>query len=550
MKYSKGLIASLGLLLHQKFSDPIISGGQMGGMVILSILYTLIEPFTKKLSGITQGKIPLLFSGGVALGSSLGTIFSNQILTDLPSSVSSLIGFVLGLLTAALIAVGERLFSSKTNPLKNTKQDPTLKNRFFLGLEVGLVIGSTLGAFTQFIHPGWGIAGSAIGSIIGTVVGVGLSLVAPSLLKKINISKNQKSDENKLENKSKNEPSAQYSQIKKSIKIGSLVGSCIGIVVGTLLLPGIGTVIGGIIFAGAGGAIAGTASWLMSRKNGSPGSQTLFQRLFTQSKNLSNLTFGMKVGMAGFSLIGALVGTFFFPGIGTVAGAAIGGLVGIALGGLASSCILANKKTSTKSEPPSVEENKSKQAPVPFIKKVKLGFSLGSTIGSVAGAVIGSFFPVIGTALGGLAGGFVGGLVGVGISTITEAVCKIKGNQQPLATNTEKDIAISQVKEQGEQGTITSYGNFRKFTALPPSQIEKLRNIQGNRQVIEKRKEQEERLESNQPFFPSPITKAKPEVVQKSTKNSLPTTTTCHGLVESKPRHERHHMGMRTPQVH
>lgn len=392
-KYGKGLLPG---------SMSFI--GQALGILSFPILYYLLEPLLEKLPKSIKNKIPLIFYGGVTVGGALGSILSSTVLKKLPSASTSIIGVVLGLVAAVVITLGIQLICGKKSKKliaekNDEKATSARKQRFWLGLELGVVFGSGLGAVFECIHPGVGIIAAAIGSVVGSFVGMGLAILAPKLLKKKLIT-------------TKNDPPV--SLITKSVRIGALVGSSIGVVIGTIVFPGIGSLVGGLI-GGAIGAAALTSANCLFARTGNSAKPSFFKKLFTDKVELSKLTLQMKICVAAGSLLGAALGTFLFPGIGTLGGAAIGGLLGAAVGFLPT---LIRHFTPAKPPATPVEKEKADDESVPFYKKAKLGNSLGATIGAFVGALAGSFIPGLGTLLGGLAGAFVGSMIGVGVSFI------------------------------------------------------------------------------------------------------------------------------------
>jgi hypothetical protein len=100
-----------------------------------------------------------------------------------------------------------------------------------------------------------------------------------------------------------------------STLVSAGTGAGIGALIGTFVFPGVGTAIGAAIGAGIGAGLGfmgnGLYGWITGIKN----------------KTLAKITSASGV-IAGAGGIGALIGTFIFPGLGTLLGAGIGSAIG------------------------------------------------------------------------------------------------------------------------------------------------------------------------------------------------------------------------------
>ena len=101
-----------------------------------------------------------------------------------------------------------------------------------------------------------------------------------------------------------------------STLVSAGTGAGIGALIGTFVFPGVGTAIGAAIGAGIGAGLGfmgnGLYGWITGIKN----------------KTLAKITSASGV-IAGSGGIGALIGTFIFPGLGTLLGAGIGSAIGV-----------------------------------------------------------------------------------------------------------------------------------------------------------------------------------------------------------------------------
>jgi hypothetical protein len=424
IKYSKGLVTAYSLATQQSLSDRSTFMGQFIGMVVTPFIYLLVEPYSKKLTKAAQEKLPLAFYGCIALGSSIGTCLSSTLFAELPSNFSD----VTGLLAAATIVpvvvfaipacvalITHKLGRNKPqNMLVENSVSLTDKYSYQLGLEAGLVIGSALGASCEYLFPGFGLLASGLGGIFGITAGIVMVKIAPNLLLRLS----KKVADQEQDNFS--------GRLLKSIKIGTLIGTCIGVVVGTFLLPGLGTTLGGVIGAGVAGVVLGSFTALTTRFSNN---KIPFVTYLLQKSYLSRISFEAKLGITVFSLVGALIGTFLLPGLGTVAGAAVGGLVGCVIG-LSSRILFSfftfNQQNHSRER---LEDNdQSSTTQLPFYKSAKLGVSIGASTGALIGSVIGSFIPVIGTVLGGLIGAFIGATIGITIPGASQLVTKVRNS--------------------------------------------------------------------------------------------------------------------------
>jgi hypothetical protein len=100
-----------------------------------------------------------------------------------------------------------------------------------------------------------------------------------------------------------------------STLVSAGTGAGIGALIGTFVFPGVGSAIGAAIGAGIGAGLGfmgnGLYGWITGIKN----------------KTLAKITSASGV-IAGSGGIGALIGTFIFPGLGTLLGAGIGSAIG------------------------------------------------------------------------------------------------------------------------------------------------------------------------------------------------------------------------------
>lgn len=421
IKYTKGLVATYTVATNKPIAKTATFLSESIGMIFLPVLVLLIEPVLKKLPAYIKEKLPLVFYTGIAIGSSLGTLLSSSILKRLPSHFGSLIGLVSSFVVVPLVVIGVPFLLSK---LRKRGQSPAITEsesildnhcqpRFRLGIEAGLLIGSTLGASLEFFIPNSGLIGSALGGFIGTCIGAGLAAAFPTFARKLAIKSAYSKDSKRI-----------FSDLSSSIKFGMLLGSCIGIIIGTFLLPGIGSVLGGILFGGIAAVTTSLATGMIKKFDGDKPS--FFGKIFTKA-SLATTTLSMKIGISSLSLIGALIGTFLLPGIGTVAGAAIGGAIGCLVGAVTTIISKHRQQNIPLSSDVSTASQKNDTA---SLKRVKIGFSLGSCTGALAGAIIGSCIPIVGTALGTLAGAFIGGMICVAIPAL---INKLKLLKKPVA---------------------------------------------------------------------------------------------------------------------
>jgi hypothetical protein len=407
-KSSKNLVGAPELITHKKPTEMEGFTSQLLGILFSPIFFLIIEPLTRRFNPASRERIPLIFYTGFSFGSVIGSFLSATMLRELPAgfnnSISALISFVV--VTPIILGISS-VFSKIKRALYpdliiSEQEDvlsPDYKNRFHLGFESGFALGSAIGAVLECALPSSGLIAPAVGSIVGAFVGIAVCTLAPGLLEKL---------KPKLATESKEEDADYYSYLTKSIKLGTLIGSSIGIVLGTFLLPGIGSVLGGLLFGGIGAIVAGSAAYVA--KKVSPSGE--FIEKFLNKTGFSKMSFSAKVSVSTLSLVGAIVGTFLLPGLGTMAGAAIGVLAGGVIGAGVSACL--DKFNLVKSDKDSISS----------FKQVKLGFAVGSTVGVVLGSILGSCVPVIGTILGGLLGGFVGGMIGVATPALKKMIQK------------------------------------------------------------------------------------------------------------------------------
>ena len=129
----------------------------------------------------------------------------------------------------------------------------------------------------------------------------------------------------------------------------TLVLAGIGAAIGSVVFPGVGTLIGAAIGAGIGGGVAliggGLYAWITGLKKNSALARGL----------------GFTTTIISSAGIGALVGTFIFPGLGTLVGAAIGAAAGVISDAIAAAVII-NRTKQTDSirrstEPPIAQQN-------------------------------------------------------------------------------------------------------------------------------------------------------------------------------------------------
>lgn len=394
------MLAGVATFKKASISDNMSFLGQGLGILFFPLFYFIIEPLTRKLPASFREKIPLIFYSGATIGSCLGSIFSFTFMKNLSSSASGLYGVLIGIIATTIITVGYELYTKnhkETLTKEEEEEFAATKQRLWLGLELGVGLGAGLGATLEGIHPGLGLIGAAAGSLVGGIVCSGLAIFAPSILNKISATSiTSKQLNNSLSN------------VLKNVRLGALLGSCIGVVLGTFLLPGLGSVLGGLIGAGIAGTLAGGSSWIMTNTGLFSDSNFLTKNLLNNKLALSTIKLQTKISVAALSTLGAIIGTFFLPGIGTAAGAAIGALAGSVIGPMPTLARIFFSKT------PLAEETKQDPNAVPFYKKAKVNFSIGTTVGALIGGIIGSIIPVIGTTLGALAGGLIGGSIAVG----------------------------------------------------------------------------------------------------------------------------------------
>jgi hypothetical protein len=158
--------------------------------------------------------------------------------------------------------------------------------------------------------------------------------------------------------------------------------------------------------------------------------------------------FGMTASGAG---LGAILGTFVFPGIGTAIGAGIGAAAGLCLSNIAQIAIVLYKRHEglRASEDLEIRRSKINQGAISELRVPSI--ISGAGIGAGIGAVIGTFvFPGIGTAMGAFFGALIG-LVGGGLPiVILTLVGKIKDAVDPThdseASGDEKQYSSSRMK--------------------------------------------------------------------------------------------------------
>jgi divalent metal cation (Fe/Co/Zn/Cd) transporter len=400
--------------------------GQVLGSILLPFFYPFIKPLAKGFSENVKKKARYIFYAGLAIGGSAGSVLSNSFLKNIPSNLSTGISTLIGLAGVTFITLGipfiVRKIRSKfwkedikvpDNLTNSVLSQPDFRYRFLLGLEAGSALGSTLGAIFGLFSPELGLIATGIGGMIGTTVGCLVAIAAPNSLKK-----------QLLSSKPTKDSSSQYEATTKSIRVGLLLGTGLGAIIGSFLLPGVDSIVGTLL-GGAFGLLAGAGSVAARKLSLGQGKAPFLQRFFGEyffgKKNLANFAVNKKVSTATFSLIGGLVGTFFFPAIGTAGGAAIGALVGAIVaigGGFVYSHLFPEKKNSAKNTntPLLSKDNKpfdeiSDKSTLKILKQEKLVFSVGSTVGAIAGSVIGSIIPGVGTILGGLIGSFIVGTI-------------------------------------------------------------------------------------------------------------------------------------------
>lgn len=204
------------------------------------------------------------------------------------------------------------------------------------------------------------------------------------------------------------------------------IGLALGAVLGTFLFTGLGAAAVGFIFSAGFATIGGLIySAIFLKKNTatllshtSTNSKLLQEKKMQQERYKRYARVGIILSLPSCSAIGAIIGTFVFPGLGTITGAAIGSVVGAILGSATGYFYsryetLQSIKTNSfanKAEVISVPAALSKRT---YGSLIKTGARMGSMVGAAVGGILGSVIPVVGTIAGTFIGAGIGSLVGV-----------------------------------------------------------------------------------------------------------------------------------------
>ncbi|WP_419420547.1 hypothetical protein ACNVED_04390 [Legionella sp. D16C41] len=220
---------------------------------------------------------------GIGLGALIGTFIFPGVGTVIGIALGAGLGAGLGFITSGL----GNLVTSKTKVGAAAATGLTLLGSAGLGATIGAIIGT-------FIFPG---VGTLIGLGLGAGLGAGLGLAASGI---INLVKS-------------NTKLGAGASTGLTLAGSAGLGAAIGFIIGSVVFPGVGTVLGTALGAGVGLAVSSVASGIINRVKG---------------YSVAGWALGTFGSMGLGAGIGALIGTIFFPGAGTLIGAGVGAAIG------------------------------------------------------------------------------------------------------------------------------------------------------------------------------------------------------------------------------
>ena len=352
-----------------KRSEETLLESEGIGAFLLPLLFLLLPYIFGKFFTQHQSSLALVARVGLAVGAYVGLIAYGTFLSVFPASFDSLLG-MLSTVVAGLLLFA--LYQKIAGTAKNTVEKKFSKKKqanIKIGLQIGCLIGTSLGAGVAFFFPPAALLAPALGALI----------MAPLAVRWMNTRSHSFSLSPKV--------------LRYTLNIGALIGAALGIIVQmTVIHSGKASVYG---FLGAGlGALTSIGVVLLMQ----PTSKKSLK------ETLLRLQFFSKAGSIVGAAFGAITLLLFFPAGNSALSVTMGILIGGLLGGI--SGIFSFQSPTTKA----IEAKKS----APPIKKLNLALSMGGIIGSILGALIGAFaLPSLTFTLGAVLGTCMGGMVGM-----------------------------------------------------------------------------------------------------------------------------------------